>query len=71
MKQEISFGKLIKEHRQLLDLTQAELARRAGCAVFWVDFYAPDLLRNPALPFMIEQDMGFRLINHFQYVAFI
>ena len=27
-----SFGERLKHHRRLLDLTQAELARRAGCA---------------------------------------
>ena len=30
MEREISFGMLIKEHRKVLDLTQAELARRVG-----------------------------------------
>ena len=32
MEQKPSFGKLIKEHRRVSDLTQAELARRVGCA---------------------------------------
>ena len=32
MNHESSFGGIVKEHRRVRDLTQAELARRVGCA---------------------------------------
>ena len=32
MDRDTSFAHLIKQHRKVLDLTQAELARRVGCA---------------------------------------
>ena len=31
MTEEISFGQIVKEHRRVHDLTQAELARRVAC----------------------------------------
>ena len=36
MNKELSFGQIIKEHRRLHDLTQAELARRVGCAAITI-----------------------------------
>ncbi len=45
MNQEISFGKLIKEHRRVHDLTQAELARRVGCATITLRKIEADALR--------------------------
>ena len=45
MEQNPSFGKLIKEHRRVLDLTQAELARRVGCATITLRKIEADSLR--------------------------
>ncbi|MDX1522715.1 MAG: helix-turn-helix transcriptional regulator, partial [Anaerolineae bacterium] len=45
MNQEMSFGMLVKEHRRLLDLTQAELARRVGCATITLRKIEADALR--------------------------
>jgi serine/threonine protein kinase/WD40 repeat protein/DNA-binding XRE family transcriptional regulator len=45
MEREPSFGKLIKEHRHVLDLTQAELARRVGCATITLRKIEADSLR--------------------------
>jgi WD40 repeat protein/serine/threonine protein kinase/DNA-binding XRE family transcriptional regulator len=36
MNQEASFGSIVREHRRLRDLTQAELGRRVGCAVITI-----------------------------------
>lgn len=36
MNQEPSFGSIVREHRRLRDLTQAELGRRVGCAVITI-----------------------------------
>ncbi|MFN8456886.1 MAG: protein kinase [Anaerolineae bacterium] len=36
MNQESSFGSIVREHRRLRDLTQAELGRRVGCAVITI-----------------------------------
>ncbi|GAB4416466.1 MAG: hypothetical protein Fur0044_11840 [Anaerolineae bacterium] len=36
MNQEPSFGSIVREHRRLHDLTQAELGRRVGCAVITI-----------------------------------
>ncbi len=40
-----SFGKLVKERRTQLDLTQAELARRVGCATITIRKIEADTLR--------------------------
>ena len=40
-----SFGNLIKEHRRVRDLTQAELARRVGCATITIRKIEADTLR--------------------------
>lgn len=45
MNQEITFGQFIKEHRKKLDLTQAELARRVGCATITLRKIESDTLR--------------------------
>jgi|GEM_PF-1540970 len=45
MNQDISFGTIIKEHRRVLDLTQAELARRVGCATITIRKIEADTLR--------------------------
>ena len=45
MEREISFGQLIKDHRKVLDLTQAELARRVGCATITLRKIEADSLR--------------------------
>ena len=42
---EISFGNLIKEHRRVRDLTQAELAQRVGCATITIRKIEADSLR--------------------------
>ena len=47
MEREISFGQLIKDHRKVLDLTQAELARRVGCATITLRKIEADSLRPP------------------------
>ncbi|MCL4299715.1 MAG: protein kinase [Anaerolineae bacterium] len=36
MNQELAFGTIVREHRRLHDLTQAELGRRVGCAVITI-----------------------------------
>ena len=45
MKQDPSFGQIIKERRHLLDLTQAELAGRVGCAAITIRKIEADALR--------------------------
>ena len=45
MNRNSSFGKLIKDHRKVLDLTQAELARRVGCATITLRKIEADSLR--------------------------
>lgn len=45
MKQELTFGQYIKEHRKTLDLTQAELSRRVGCATITLRKIESDTLR--------------------------
>ncbi len=45
MNPDISFGKLIKQHRHAHDLTQAELARRVGCATITIRKIEADTLR--------------------------
>jgi len=45
MNQEISFGRIVKEHRRALDLTEAELARRVACATITVRKIEADALR--------------------------
>jgi WD40 repeat protein/transcriptional regulator with XRE-family HTH domain len=42
---EPSFGTIVKEHRRLRDLTQAELARRVGCAAITIRKIEADALR--------------------------
>ncbi len=42
---ELSFGSIVKEHRRLRDLTQAELARRVGCAAITIRKIEADALR--------------------------
>lgn len=42
---EPSFGVIVKEHRRLRDLTQAELARRVGCAAITIRKIEADALR--------------------------
>ena len=45
MDRDISFGGIVKEHRQSLDLTQAELARRVACATITIRKIEYDSLR--------------------------
>jgi transcriptional regulator with XRE-family HTH domain len=45
MKQEITFGSIVKERRQHLDLTQVELSRRASCAAITVRKIEADDMR--------------------------
>jgi WD40 repeat protein/DNA-binding XRE family transcriptional regulator len=45
MNEEMSFGRIVKEHRRALDLTQAELARRVACATITVRKIEADALR--------------------------
>jgi len=45
MDRDISFGGMVKEHRQSLDLTQAELARRVACATITIRKIEYDSLR--------------------------
>jgi DNA-binding XRE family transcriptional regulator len=45
MDRDISFGSIVKEHRQSLDLTQAELARRVACATITMRKIEYDALR--------------------------
>jgi serine/threonine protein kinase/DNA-binding XRE family transcriptional regulator len=45
MDRDISFGSIVKEHRQALDLTQAELARRVACATITIRKIETDALR--------------------------
>lgn len=45
MNQELSFGGIVKEHRRGRDLTQAELARRVGCAAITIRKVEADALR--------------------------
>jgi serine/threonine protein kinase len=45
MDHDISFGRIVREHRQALGLTQAELARRVGCATVTVRKIEYDALR--------------------------
>jgi transcriptional regulator with XRE-family HTH domain len=45
MNQEITFGQSVKERRELLGLTQAELGRRVGCAAITIRPIEADNLR--------------------------
>ena len=45
MDREISFGSIVKDHRQSIDLTQAELARRVACATITIRKIEADSLR--------------------------
>ncbi|MCP4424585.1 MAG: helix-turn-helix transcriptional regulator [Chloroflexi bacterium] len=45
MNNELSFGRIVKEHRRGYDLTQAELARRVACATITVRKIEADSLR--------------------------
>ena len=45
MNQDISFGQIVKERRTVLGLTQAELARRVGCAAITIRKIEADALR--------------------------
>ena len=45
MNKELGFGQIIKEYRRLHDLTQAELARRVGCAAITIRKIEADALR--------------------------
>ena len=45
MDRDISFGSIVKEHRQAFDLTQAELARRVACATITIRKIEADSLR--------------------------
>lgn len=45
MRKDISFGQLVKELRRALDLTQSELANRAGCAAITIRKIEADALR--------------------------
>jgi WD40 repeat protein/serine/threonine protein kinase/DNA-binding XRE family transcriptional regulator len=45
MDHDISFGNIVKEHRQALDLTQAELARRVACATITIRKIEANALR--------------------------
>ncbi len=45
MGDEITFGSIVKEHRSSLGLTQAELARRVGCAAVTIRKIEADALR--------------------------
>jgi WD40 repeat protein/serine/threonine protein kinase/DNA-binding XRE family transcriptional regulator len=45
MDRDISFGSIVKEHRQAFDLTQAELARRVACATITIRKIEYDALR--------------------------
>jgi len=45
MNEEISFGRIVKEHRHAHDLTQAELARRVACATITIRKIEADALR--------------------------
>jgi hypothetical protein len=33
MRTPVSFGRLLKERRRILDMTQEDLARQVGCAI--------------------------------------
>lgn len=68
MNQDVSFGTIIKEHRRVLDLTQAELARRVGCATITIRKIEADTLRPSvqiaerlamALAIPLEERAGF------------
>ncbi|HEX6385132.1 MAG TPA: protein kinase, partial [Anaerolineae bacterium] len=45
MNDNLTFGKLVKERRNQLDLTQAEMARRVGCATITIRKMEADSLR--------------------------
>ena len=45
MSVESSFGRLVRERRRVLDLTQDELARRVGCATITIRKIESDELR--------------------------
>jgi WD40 repeat protein/transcriptional regulator with XRE-family HTH domain len=45
MNDEISFGQIVREHRRVFGLTQAELARRVGCATVTIRKIEYDTLR--------------------------
>jgi serine/threonine protein kinase/DNA-binding XRE family transcriptional regulator len=45
MNEEVSFGRIVKEHRRARDLTQAELARRVACATITIRKIEADALR--------------------------
>src|SRR5262245_39341075 len=45
MNREATFGSIVKEHRQRLGLTQAELGRRVGCAPITIRKIETDTLR--------------------------
>src|SRR5262245_30568090 len=45
MNQEVTFGQAVKERRELLGLTQAELGRRVGCAAITIRRIEADNLR--------------------------
>jgi serine/threonine protein kinase/DNA-binding XRE family transcriptional regulator len=45
MNDERSFGRIVKEYRRALDLTQAELARRVACATITIRKIEADALR--------------------------
>ncbi|MCL4298629.1 MAG: protein kinase [Anaerolineae bacterium] len=69
MNQEITFGQAVKERRELLGLTQAELGRRVGCAAITIRRIEADSLR-PSV--QIAENLAAALgIAEADYLAFV
>jgi serine/threonine protein kinase/DNA-binding XRE family transcriptional regulator len=69
MNQEITFGQVVKERRELLGLTQAELGRRVGCAAITIGRIEADSLR-PSV--QIAENLAAALgIAEADYLAFV
>ncbi len=69
MDREITFGQIVKERRDLLGLTQAELGRRVGCAAITVRKIEADALR-PSV--QIAEHLAAALgIPEAEYLAFV
>ncbi len=69
MNPEITFGQAVKERRELLGLTQAELGRRVGCAAITIRRIEADSLR-PSV--QIAENLAAALgITEADYLAFV
>jgi WD40 repeat protein/transcriptional regulator with XRE-family HTH domain len=69
MNQDITFGQAVKERRDLLGLTQAELGRRVGCAAITIRRIEADNLR-PSV--QVAEHLAIALgVSETDYLAFV